>query len=344
MCTCMRSIAMRATLLVLLRLVCVLLSAVVACGRVPNRSPSFYDAGEVADDVSPDKRDAEARGDGGDSSAPAVLAIGQRAKGMAVDSASIYWTGDENVSKAPISGGPVTVLASGQANPRGIAVDSENVYWTNSRPSGQIMSVPISGGVPRVIADAQRSPLQVAARDGFVYWTNIGDGTIMRASSHGGEPTRLAQRQGAVVAIAIDNRAVYWSSIGQRVIRSLSIMNDGDVAAIATEQEAPDLALVDGRLYWASADLRAGEASILQLDTVSREITELTESPSPMNAVADRKYVYWIDVAGQAIMKVPAKGGSPSVVAIDRVGPTLLIADEANLYWSNDDSIFCVAK
>ncbi|HEY6238347.1 MAG TPA: hypothetical protein VIZ68_04090, partial [Thermoplasmata archaeon] len=49
---------------------------------------------------------------------------------MVMDDANIYWTDFDGgkVMKAPLSGGPATVLATGQPGPCGIAVDSTTVY------------------------------------------------------------------------------------------------------------------------------------------------------------------------------------------------------------------------
>jgi hypothetical protein len=67
--------------------------------------------------------------------------------GIAVDSQYVYWTNYDNntVNKAPLAGGSLYMLASGQSNvevsnPSALAVDAMSVYWANYG-SGYIMKV-----------------------------------------------------------------------------------------------------------------------------------------------------------------------------------------------------------
>jgi hypothetical protein len=51
--------------------------------------------------------------------------------GVAVDDEHVYWTNEKlgTVSRAPLGGGPVLILAQGQDTPRQIVVDEYRVYW-----------------------------------------------------------------------------------------------------------------------------------------------------------------------------------------------------------------------
>ena len=57
---------------------------------------------------------------------------------MAVDSGQVWWAdeGDGSLRRASSAGGPVTVLASGEALVAGapIAVDTQSVYWLATAP------------------------------------------------------------------------------------------------------------------------------------------------------------------------------------------------------------------
>ena len=68
------------------------------------------------------------------------IASGQVApRGIAVDSASVYWMTSATVVKVPLGGGTLTTLASGQDWPGGITVDAKSVYWTTSNNNGTVM-------------------------------------------------------------------------------------------------------------------------------------------------------------------------------------------------------------
>jgi hypothetical protein len=68
-------------------------------------------------------------------------------EGIAVDEANVYWTGSvgypptSGVFKAPVSGGPVTMIASAYNSPMAIVADATSVYWIE-------VGAELSGGTP----------------------------------------------------------------------------------------------------------------------------------------------------------------------------------------------------
>jgi hypothetical protein len=84
--------------------------------------------------------------------------------GVAVDGGHVYWanSGTGTINEAPLTGGPVTTLVTGQDNPEGLAVDSGHIYWANNDISGTINEAPLTGGPVTTLATGQVSPVGVA--------------------------------------------------------------------------------------------------------------------------------------------------------------------------------------
>ena len=63
-------------------------------------------------------------------------------QGIAVDDSRVYWThkSDGTIKSAPLAGGEVSVLATGQTQPANVRVDATHVYWTDTG-GGAIMKV-----------------------------------------------------------------------------------------------------------------------------------------------------------------------------------------------------------
>lgn len=109
---------------------------------------------------------------------------------IAVDSNNVYFgssaTGPFQIQSVPLTGGPLTVRATGQYI-NGVAVDSNNIYWTdngtgdtcptNSNPAGtagtgSILSVPLTGGTVTTLASGQDCPYDILVTSTAIYWTN----------------------------------------------------------------------------------------------------------------------------------------------------------------------------
>ncbi|HEX4337671.1 MAG TPA: hypothetical protein VH062_17275 [Polyangiaceae bacterium] len=120
-----------------------------------------------------------------DGGTPIVLAIAPATTGITVDATSVYWTSPDKILKAPLTGGAVTVVASGQVYPTQLVVDVTDVYWTSpgeAENDGAIMKAPIAGGTPTVLASHLYSPWALAVDAGYVYWVDPFTGTAKRAA------------------------------------------------------------------------------------------------------------------------------------------------------------------
>ena len=98
---------------------------------------------------------------------------------ITTDGTNVYFADTSgNIGFVPVAGGPVTVLAMGQPNPRGITVTATTVYWTNYNDgeSGSVSKIALVGGngmaqqVPGSLAVA---PLAITHDAQCIYWFDI---------------------------------------------------------------------------------------------------------------------------------------------------------------------------
>jgi len=187
---------------------------------------------------------------------PIATGAGRYPRGVAVDSAFVYWADNVELQRAPIGGGsplPLAQVAGGgtASAPSWIALDSANVYWTQSSDiektpksggattplvSGQstgglvvyggrvywirsdsVMSTAADGSSTQTITDAAQ-PNSLAVDSSGVYWT-AGGGLILMCGLNGGRPTVLASGQTGTVPIVTDSNAIYWSTADGTVMK-----------------------------------------------------------------------------------------------------------------------------
>jgi hypothetical protein len=219
---------------------------------------------------------------------------------MALDGASVYWTGTDGVVKFPLAGGTPTLLAptsstASAIGPVGITIDSENVYWT-SPVEGLVAKAPLAGGAATILASNkgdQDSEIVVDATN--AYFTDYAAGTVTKVPLDGGASEIVASGE-QPTAIAIDSESVYWTNIG-----SGTTVPDGAIRKLSRYGGVP---------------------------------TTVASTASPGFLVVDGDYVYWTSVDG-SVSKAPRAGGKPQLLAARQDQPFALAVDSTSVYWTN---------
>jgi hypothetical protein len=175
--------------------------------------------------------------------------------GLALDGRNVYWTttgmGVGLVTSAPLLGGPLTTLASGQDDPVGLAVSPTAAYWRNediygSQDGGALLTVPLDGGTPIVLSPwINLSGPTVAVDATSVYWAVSGN--LLKMPLAGGAALTLASNVNPY-DIAVDSSNVYWTD--RQNVMKVSV-DGGTPGAIPGGFGGPRyLALDDTSVYW----------------------------------------------------------------------------------------------
>ena len=139
---------------------------------------------------------------------------------VAVDANFVYFTNGSGglVTKVPINGGPVVNVATSQIGARGIAVDSAFVYWTtltavSKAPLGGGAPLNVASPLPALVAavavDAKYAFFSIQTAAGSIQKTPL---------AGGGAVTTLAANQVKPDCIALDATSIYWITGGGAII------------------------------------------------------------------------------------------------------------------------------
>jgi hypothetical protein len=121
-----------------------------------------------------------------------VLAAANTPDDLILDGNEIFFSnkGDSSVRKVGADGGPVAMIATGQARPVRLAGDGTYVYWSSYLGGAIVRTLESGAGSPAVIAPANM-PWGIAVDSTNVYWTDQGSKTVMQAPKGGGTPSML---------------------------------------------------------------------------------------------------------------------------------------------------------
>lgn len=244
----------------------------------------------------------------------------------------------------------MVVLASNQVNPGAIAVNAAGVYWVNDgRPDTQyaesaVMTVGLGGGAPATIASTPGGVDHVVVADeSQIVWT-YGQDILSVQSPPSGSPTALAVGV-SPSQLAMDSAGIYWTTTASPYPTAAAWRmdrNGGGQALLMEGAGMPAGILVgDGVVYWQAY---GSGTTIYAVRTDGDGGTALT-APLPSGFYPwafDSSGLYWGDTSDPLeMMRIRADGGPPAVVATEFV-PAGMTADEASVYFTNDNSVYAL--
>jgi hypothetical protein len=323
-----------------------LLTALCGCASLLGVTELPGVEGEGGTDGGTSPTDAPGAGDASDADAGfgTVIATDTNIGPLTIDSTNVYWANGQNIMKAPIGGGPSTLLAYDPSGPISspLVHDANYVYWGDR--AALIMKVAIAGGNPVQVSQSTMGsgwqPSGIAVDTSNVYWADNG-GYIYDAPLTGGNAMLIAMcTHGSVVAFAVSGGTAYFT--GGCGLSEVSL-SGGSITTLAgsSPQLSPAgaLAVGGGTVYWTTA---SGIASIPTAAGGTPVVLASNQGPFLQHGTSmalDAQSVYWTTETGPqtfGVNKVGLLGGTPTAVVPGGAAffGTQIAIDGMYLYWS----------
>ncbi len=248
---------------------------------------------------------------------------------LAIDSTSAYWvtaggtSGDGNLLRVPLQGGPTTSLAA-TTNGYAVAVYGSNVFFTDYFPTpGSLLTVGLDGGA---LVQTQTSQLlivndAVAANAAGEFWlaaNNDGTGPLdvgqvwMAPPGGGGQGKLLADGQTAPLQIAVDDQNVYWTNQGDGISIRGSVVKvpiqGGTPVTLATMCDITSqpwaIAVADGQVYF-TVQQDTTPWNIESVPVAGGPANLMSVSVAPMSLAVDAHNLYFADSSLGAVGFIP---------------------------------------
>jgi hypothetical protein len=285
---------------------------------------------------------------------PAVTLAAHAGTTLALDANNVYFADapTATVSKVPLAGGTVTTIARGQIGAGSVTVDETSIYWTGhncvggygsgtgpSEPpyecSDTVWSAPLGGGTLSTLATLSTGecffcpgtlPTSVALAP---YPVDV-DWTIPDAPARVPVTGTSKTLAWGPYAIAANAKGVYWKKTSDRGHASASLYGD----SIMQLGVGPC-----GARACPAADKQVDAANCGACGHACSPITLASGPRRPGSIAADGATVYWTDRDARTVMKVPASGGTPTILAsgLDQEGilaSSFLLVGAGNVWWN----------
>jgi hypothetical protein len=284
-----------------------------------------------------------------------------------------------SVARVPVGGGSIVTLAKTVGRARGIAADAKSVYWSDSGTSaeaddGSVMSEPVGGGATTALATGRLYPTSVAVDGPMLYWassmsgesdagapsTDGFDGVILYGL-HAGTPIAVPPT-GLPGNASLRTQGI--AALDGATFLATTLSEDGYSGAIlggalVSGQTPTSVAVVAADAYGTLHGTTHASGSVVSVHgltdgTTRAPVTLAQHQNNPDGVAVDSSGVYWTtgsaDVADGTVEWL-APGATKSVtLATHQSAPHRIALDGTNVYWTNrglgaaDGSVMQLAK
>lgn len=230
-----------------------------------------------------------------------------------------------------------------------IAVDSASVYWTGTdlnSATAAVWKVPVGGGAATPLASSSTADVEDPVLHATsVYWIaggTEGDSAVMRAALSGGAATTLANSSCIYGPLAVDAAHVYWFDCHDLLETPLG----GGATVTLAGSVGIDLTVDSTSVYWTSTD-EAGDSAVLKIPVDGgNPVTLASAAGKAAGSIAvDSTSVYWLESSMSpsvsSVMKIPIGGGAAVTIAsVQETSPAGIALDASGtVYWTVGDAL-----
>ncbi|HEY1268210.1 MAG TPA: hypothetical protein VGH16_13230 [Candidatus Binatia bacterium] len=244
----------------------------------------------------------------------------------------------------PLTGGPVTTLATDLQGIRSLASDDLSLYFIDGGyaydPSGKIAKLPWVGGAPTTIVSAVMADIVSphAVDDVNVYFSDYTG--IKKVPIDGGIVDILLPHTGQVYDLLTDGEFVYFLDGGLK-----KIPVDGGPVTLVTNAGTPRLFMDSGHFYWTEqTSIWTGSDLVPQSKLMKAPKAggpaELIYSDRSFGMVGlDGSDIYFLEPGFPNIIKKISVNGGPITVIGGAADGSTFVFDDKYIYWGDHFSL-----
>jgi len=274
---------------------------------------------------------------------------------LAVNAGKLYYTDSMagTVSSVAITGGAPTPLVSAQMKPTTIMVNGTALFWL-AFGAKAVMTSPLTGGAGAAVTPTSTDDINGFTIDGTtLYWA--AGFKVSKMPIAGGAPVEVGHEDSGVPhGLAVAGMYIGYPAAVNGDIDVMKMV-EGTPAVCASEDSVTAVNKNCGRLARSQGDLVLDSIFIIGDDAYWANMAQITTSSASAptgfnttvtNSPSDKKItaftvaggkVYFADESGGVFQSPLTANSTATSIARGQKNPTSVAADDANVYWANED-------